>query len=149
MDPPRGCAQRRRLHHGAIERDRAAVARAVGRRCGVVAFDRGGDFAIKAMGEAVGIDPRHTQLLGGDKKGAALEYYRAQEFSQKTDFSSLQIEQAQARLMAQGSATKTCHATLFSAADLPPSCLATKPDPERVTMALAQISGKGQLQGES
>lgn len=113
------------------------------------AFDRGGDFAIKAMGERTATIRAYTQLLGGDKKGAALEYYRAQEFSQKTDFSSLQIEQAQARLMAQGFRDKDLYATLFSAADLAAIMPGDKNQTlERVTMALAQIKGKGRLQGE-
>ena len=113
------------------------------------AFDRGGDFAIKAMGERSASIRAYTQLLGGDKKGAALEYYRAQEFSQKTDFSSLQIEQAQARLMAQGFRDKDLYATLFSAADLAAIMPGDKNQTlERVTMALAQIKGKGKLQGE-
>jgi len=113
------------------------------------AFDRGGDFAIKAMGERTATIRAYTQLLGGDKKGAALEYYRAQEFSQKTDFSSLQIEQAQARLMAQGFRDKDLYATLFSAADLAAIMPGDKNQTlERVTMALAQIKGKGKLQGE-
>ncbi len=113
------------------------------------AFDRGGDFAIKAMGERSATIRAYTQLLGGDKRGAALEYYRAQEFSQKTDFSSLQIEQAQARLMAQGFRDKDLYATLFSAADLAAIMPGDKNQTlERVTMALAQIKGKGKLQGE-
>lgn len=113
------------------------------------AFDRGGDFAIKAMGERSASIRAYTQLLGGDKKGAALEYYRVQEFSQKTDFSSLQIEQAQARLLAQGFRDKDLYATLFSAADLAAIMPGDKNQTlERVTMALAQIKGKGKLQGE-
>ncbi len=113
------------------------------------AFDRGGDFAIKAMGERSATIRAYTQLLGGDKRGAALEYYRAQEFSQKTDFSSLQIEQAQARLMAQGFRDRDLYATLFSAADLAAIMPGDKNQTlERVTMALAQIKGKGKLQGE-
>ena len=113
------------------------------------AFDRGGDFAIKSMGERSATIRAYTQLLGGDKQGAELEIYRAQQFSQKTDFSSLQIEQAQARLMAQGFRDKDLYATLFSAADLAAIMPGDKNQTlERVTTALAQIKGKGKLQGE-
>lgn len=113
------------------------------------AFDRGGDVAIKAMGERSASIRAYTQLLGGDKRGAALEFYRAQEFAQKTDFSSAQIEQSQARLMAQGFRGRDLYATLFSAADLAAIMPGDKNQTlERVTMAMSQIKGKGKLQGE-
>jgi tape measure domain-containing protein len=113
------------------------------------AFDRGGDVAIKAMGERSASIRAYTQLLGGDKRGAALEFYRAQEFAQKTDFSSAQIEQSQARLMAQGFRGRDLYATLFSAADLAAVMPGDKNQTlERVTMAMSQIRGKGKLQGE-
>jgi tape measure domain-containing protein len=113
------------------------------------AFDRAGDYAVKAMGERSATIRGYTQLLGGDKKQAGLEYYRAQEFAQKTDFSSEQIEKSQARLLAQGFRGKDLYATLFSAADLAAIMPGDKNQTlERVTMAMSQIKAKGKLQGE-
>lgn len=112
-------------------------------------FDRAGDYAVKAMGERSATIRGYTQLLGGDKKQAGLEYYRAQEFAQKTDFSSEQIEKSQARLLAQGFRGKDLYATLFSAADLAAIMPGDKNQTlERVTMAMSQIKAKGKLQGE-
>lgn len=112
-------------------------------------FDRAGDYAVSAMGERSSTIRGYTQLLGGDKKQANLEYYRAQEFAQKTDFSSEQIEKSQARLLAQGFRGKDLYATLFSAADLAAIMPGDKNQTlERVTMAMSQIKAKGKLQGE-
>lgn len=112
-------------------------------------FEKGSEYAIKAMGERSATIRGYTQLLGGDKKQANLEYYRAQQFSQKTDFTSETIEKSQARLMAQGFRGKDLYATLFSAADLAAIMPGDKNQTlERVTMAMSQIKAKGRLQGE-
>lgn len=132
----------------------ASAAQLAGRAFDVVskawgAFEKGGDYAVKAMGERSATIRGYTQLLGGDKKQANLEYYRAQQFSQKTDFTSEQIEKSQARLMAQGFRGKDLYATLFSAADLAAIMPGDKNQTlERVTMAMSQIKAKGKLQGE-
>lgn len=132
----------------------ASAAQLAGRAFDVVSkawgvFEKGGDYAVKAMGERSATIRGYTQLLGGDKKQANLEYYRAQQFSQKTDFTSEQIEKSQARLMAQGFRGKDLYATLFSAADLAAIMPGDKNQTlERVTMAMSQIKAKGKLQGE-
>jgi len=132
----------------------ASAAQLAGRAFDVVskawgAFEKGGDYAVKAMGERSATIRGYTQLLGGDKKQANLEYYRAQQFSQKTDFTSETIEKSQARLMAQGFRGKDLYATLFSAADLAAIMPGDKNQTlERVTMAMSQIKAKGKLQGE-
>ena len=132
----------------------ASAAQLAGRALAVVSkawgvFEKGGDYAVKAMGERSATIRGYTQLLGGDKKQANLEYYRAQQFSQKTDFTSEQIEKSQARLMAQGFRGKDLYATLFSAADLAAIMPGDKNQTlERVTMAMSQIKAKGKLQGE-
>jgi len=110
----------------------ASAAQLAGRAFDVVskawgAFEKGGDYAVKAMGERSATIRGYTQLLGGDKKQANLEYYRAQQFSQKTDFTSETIEKSQARLMAQGFRGKDLYATLFSAADLAAISVPTEP----------------------
>ncbi len=132
----------------------ASAAQLAGRAFDVVSkawgvFEKGGDYAVKAMGERSATIRGYTQLLGGDKKQANLEYYRAQQFSQKTDFTSETIEKSQARLMAQGFRGKDLYATLFSAADLAAIMPGDKNQTlERVTMAMSQIKAKGKLQGE-
>ena len=132
----------------------ASAAQLAGRAFDVVSkawgvFEKGGDYAVNAMGERSATIRGYTQLLGGDKKQANLEYYRAQQFSQKTDFTSETIEKSQARLMAQGFRGKDLYATLFSAADLAAIMPGDKNQTlERVTMAMSQIKAKGKLQGE-
>jgi len=127
------------------------VARAVGGGVSAVyaGLDRFGDNFIKAAGERTGTIRGYTTFLDGDKRLAELEYYRAQQFAQKTDFTSQTTEQAQSRLLAQGFRGKDLYATLFSAADL----AAASPDDKnealkRITTAEAQIKAKGKLQGE-
>jgi len=127
------------------------VARAVGGGVSAVyaGLDRFGDNFIKAAGERTSTVRGYTTFLDGDKRLAELEYYRAQQFAQKTDFTSQTTEQAQSRLLAQGFRGKDLYATLFSAADL----AAASPDDKnealkRITTAEAQIKAKGKLQGE-
>jgi len=115
----------------------------------VNALGQFGDSSIKAFGERTSTIRGYTTFLGGDKGQAELEFYRAQQFAQKTDFTSQTIEQGQSRLLAQGFRGKDLYATLFAASDL----AAASPDDKnetlkRVTMALGQIKAKGKLQGE-
>lgn len=115
----------------------------------VNALGQFGDSSIKAFGERTSTIRGYTTFLGGDKGQAELEFYRAQQFAQKTDFTSQTIEQGQSRLLAQGFRGKDLYATLFAASDL----AAASPDDKnetlkRVTMALGQIKAKGKLQSE-
>jgi len=111
-------------------------------------FSRFGDTAITAFGERAGTIRGYTQLLGS-KPQAELEFYRAQQFAQKTDFTSEQVEKGQARLMAQGFRGQDLYSTLFSAADLAAIMPGDKNQTlERVIMAISQIKSKGKLQAE-
>lgn len=112
------------------------------------AFDRFGDTAIAAFGERSATIRGYTTLLGS-RPQADLEFYRAQQFAQRTDFSSEQIEKGQSRLIAQGFRGDNLYATLFSAADLASVMPGDKNQTlERVIMAMSQIKAKGRLQGE-
>ena len=115
----------------------------------VNALGQFGDSSIKAFGERTSTIRGYTTFLGGDRGQAELEFYRAQQFAQKTDFTSQTIEQGQSRLLAQGFRGHDLYATLFAASDL----AAASPDDKnetlkRVTMALGQIKAKGKLQSE-
>lgn len=117
----------------------------------VEAMNRYGDTAIAAFGERAGTIRGYTQLLGS-KSQANLEFYRGQQFAQRTDFTSEVVEQGQARLLAQGFRGKDLYSTLFSAADLaamtPGSQEKKNETLSRILMAESQIKAKGRLQGE-
>ncbi|HMW80309.1 MAG TPA: hypothetical protein PKC78_08065 [Accumulibacter sp.] len=127
------------------------VARAVGGGVSAVygGLDRFGDSFIKAAGERTSTVRGYTTFLDGDKRQAELEYYRAQQFAQKTDFTSQTIEQGQSRLLAQGFRGHDLYATLFAASDL----AAASPDDKNETLkrlvkGFTDVKAKGHLQGE-
>lgn len=112
------------------------------------AADAAGSYALSAMGQRTSTMRAMTQLTGS-REQAGLEFYRGQQFSQRTDFTSEQIEKSQTRLMAQGFRDKELYATLFAASDLAALMPGNKNETlDRVTMALSQIKSKGRLQGE-
>lgn len=112
------------------------------------AVDAAGSYALSAMGQRTSTMRAMTQLTGS-REQAGLEFYRGQQFSQRTDFTSEQIEKSQTRLMAQGFRDKELYATLFAASDLAALMPGNKNETlDRVTMALSQIKSKGRLQGE-
>jgi tape measure domain-containing protein len=112
------------------------------------AFDRFGDTAISAFGERSQTIRGYTTLLGS-RPQADLEFYRAQEFAGRTDFTSAQIEKSQSALMAQGFRGDNLYASLFSAADLAAIMPGDKNETlNKVSTALGQIKAKGKLQGE-
>ena len=125
-----------------VERTFGAASRVWG------AFDAAGSYAISAMGGRTSTIRAMTQLTGS-RDQAALEFYRGQQFSQRTDFTAEQIEKSQTRLMAQGFRDKELYATLFAASDLASMMPGNKNETlDRITMALSQIKSKGRLQGE-
>lgn len=125
-----------------VERTFGAASRVWG------AFDAAGSYAISAMGGRTSTIRAMTQLTGS-RDQAALEFYRGQQFSQRTDFTAEQIEKSQTRLMAQGFRDKELYATLFAASDLAAMMPGNKNETlDRITMALSQIKSKGRLQGE-
>lgn len=112
------------------------------------AADAAGSYALSAMGQRTSTMRAMTQLTGS-REQAGLEFYRGQQFSQRTDFTSEQIEKSQTRLMAQGFRDKELYSTLFAASDLAAIMPGNKNETlERVTMAMSQIKSKGRLQGE-
>lgn len=112
------------------------------------AADAAGSYALSAMGQRTSTMRVMTQLTGS-RDQAGLEFYRGQQFSQRTDFTAEQIEKSQTRLMAQGFRDKELYATLFAASDLAAMMPGNKNETlDRVTMALSQIKSKGRLQGE-
>ena len=127
------------------------VARAVGGGVSAVygGLDRFGDSFIKAAGERTSTVRGYTTFLNGDRGQAELEFYRAQQFAQKTDFTSQTIEQGQSRLLAQGFRGHDLYATLFAASDL----AAASPDDKNETLkrlvkGFTDVKAKGHLQGE-
>lgn len=108
-----------------------------------------GDTSIKAFGERTSTIRGYTTFLNGDRGQAELEFYRAQQFAQKTDFTSQTIEQGQSRLLAQGFRGHDLYATLFAASDL----AAASPDDKNETLkrlvkGFTDVKAKGHLQGE-
>lgn len=127
------------------------VARAVGGGVSAVygGLDRFGAGFIKAAGERSSTVRSYTTLLGGDKRLAELEFYRAQQFAQKTDFTSATVEKAQSQLIAQGFRGNDLYRTLFGAADLSAAAAGDKNQAlEGTVRALGQIKAKGRLQSE-
>ena len=125
-----------------VERTFGAVGRVWG------AFDAAGSYAIGALGQRTSTIRAMTQLTGA-RGQAELEFYRSQQFSQRTDFTAEQIEKSQTRMMAQGFRDKELYATLFAASDLAAMMPGNKNETlDRITTALSQIKSKGRLQGE-
>ena len=115
----------------------------------VNALGQFGDTSIKAFGERTSTIRGYTTFLNGDRGQAELEFYRAQQFAQKTDFTSQTIEQGQSRLLAQGFRGHDLYATLFAASDL----AAASPDDKNETLkrlvkGFTDVKAKGHLQGE-
>lgn len=113
---------------------------------GLLAF---GDSALQGMGERDSSLRNYTTLMGGDRERAGLEYYRAQQFARKTDFTEGAVTKAQSGLVAQGFRGDDLYRTLFAAADL--SSLSGEDKSEAlagVVRALGQIKAKGRLQAE-
>lgn len=108
-----------------------------------------GDRAVQVMGERDTSLRNYTALMGGDRERAGLEYYRAQQFARKTDFTESSVTKAQSSLIAQGFRGDELYRTLFAAADL--SSLSDEDKSEAlkgVVRALGQIKAKGRLQAE-
>lgn len=113
------------------------------------AFERFGEQSLQAFGERSSTVRGYTTFLNGDRRQAELEFYRAQDFAQKTDFSSETVEKAQSRLLAQGFRGQDLYASLFSAADLAAAAPGDKNETlSRLTLAMSQVRAKGKLQGE-
>ena len=81
-------------------------------------LSRFGDTAIQGMGERDTALRQYTALMGGDRDRAGLEYYRAQQFARRTDFTESAVTKAQSGLVAQGFRGDELYRTLFAAADL-------------------------------
>lgn len=128
---------------GAFDIARSTIGTAVN------ALGQFGDTSIKAFGERTSTIRGYTTFLNGDRGQAELEFYRAQQFAQKTDFTSQTIEQGQSRLLAQGFRGHDLYATLFAASDL----AAASPDDKNETLkhlvkGFTDVKAKGHLQGE-
>lgn len=125
------------------------VARTIGGAVSAVygGLDRFGDSFIKAAGERTGTVRSYTTLLAGDKRLADLEFYRAQNFAQKTDFKSEQVEQTQSALLTQGFRGNDLYRATFAAADL----AASQPEARRnvaldaATRGIVRVKQKGYL----
>lgn len=108
-----------------------------------------GDTAVQAMGERDSAVRNYTALMGGNRGSAELEYYRAQQFARRTDFTESAVTKAQSSLIAQGLRGDELYRTLFAASDL--SSLSGDDKSEAlkgVVRALGQIKAKGRLQSE-
>lgn len=116
---------------------------------GFRALDTFGDRAISANADASGTLRAYTALLG-DRHQAEVEFYKAQQLSQKTDLTASQVEGAQKTLMVAGFRGPQLDSALAAVADM--GAMAGPKDREmmveRSGRALSQIFSKGKLQGE-
>jgi len=112
-------------------------------------LDKFGDTAVSAFGERQGAIRAYTTLLG-DATQAQVEFFKAQQLSQKTDLTSGQVEGAQKSLMVAGFRGEGLDQALLATADL--GAMASPKEREmmveRSARALSQIFSKGKLQAE-
>lgn len=114
-----------------------------------------GRYALDAFNERSSFIRGTTQLFGGDRGLAELQFTRAQDFAQRTDFESSDIEKAMRKLAAQGLSPLEgggLNELTLAGSDLAAitggSAEERKETLGRVTTAFGQIQAKGKLQGE-
>lgn len=113
----------------------------------ISAIDNFADSAVKSFGERTAAIRAYTTLLGDSTK-AELEFYRAQQLSQKTDFTSASIEKGTTQLISAGFRDRDLQAARLAAADI--ASIAENKDMAlgSAIRAFGQIKSKGKLQTE-